>query len=874
MPKLSYIWEIFLGNMQEREKHSKMNFRDLSFRGKNDLATQTLRKETLHSFLLISIGVSLFWLIIDLIFWNPLYIWFAAAPIFYMAPALILNQKGHTSFGWPLVLICSTILISTSPLIFDPLVALMLILFVIYQSVSLGFQSAQIKYFYIVFLGICIIGFLTLCYISPNEGEKAKIFIANLLISAVAIVFMTAINRIQSKEFLKIKKKSIESREKTIQSEERYRTLFEASPAGIVILDLNGGGPLDCNRKMLELFEAEKEDILAGSPLDFSPEYQPDKELSSEKYLRLLKEYKAEPKTLHHNWQYLTKSGKPFDAEVILTPIHINGEKLAIQQIQDVSQKIEAEREKNKIEIYYRTLFANGYDGIIIFDLIKRRPHSCNQVVLDMLGIKEEEFSNFDFLQFAPEKQSDGRSTKSFILHYIEKVQKEGKVQFDWLQHDKNGKAFYTEVSAFALPEPESNFAFVIFKDTTEKIITQRALETVSRPVIRGREQNFFDDITRSIAEFLQVSIVLVGKLQKDKKGMEAKGLWFKDQNISGISYVLEHTPCDQVVITQEMKCYPSRIRELFPKDKDLEDWNAESYLAYPLFNAAKEMIGHFAVMDNKPLINKEIIHTTMKIFATALASELEREEHQLELEQSNKELKMVNSELDRFVYSAAHDIRAPISSVLGLINISEEQEDLSVIKHYLKLQKSSLKKLDLFITDLINYSINKRRNIVREQILIDDLIDEVIDQYRYLENFKKVHIEQKIEVYEPLLTDGNRLKLILNNLLSNAIHYADIGKPNPQILLSIQILQDKATFEVWDNGQGIPPNHIDRIFEMFHRASKYSKGSGIGLYITKEAVEKLGGEIKVESVHKEWTRFYFEITNQLHVEKSMETSN
>lgn len=840
-----------------------MNLRDILYREEEYQAIQSLRKGTLASFLKMAILVSATWIIINIFFFEPIYFWFAGLPLVYLLPAFIFNKRGKTSLAWHIVLLSSSLFITLSPIFFEPLVALLLILFVIYQQVSLGFISIRVKYFYILLIGSCFLSFILLCHFFPGDADKVKLLTSNLLISIVAIVFISLINKIQDKERQQARERLLRNKRLISQSEERYRTLFEASPAGIIIIDLNGKGALDCNEQMTSLFEAEKEEILRGSTLDFSPEFQPDGERSANKFIRLKNQFLKDKKPIYTEWEYRTKNNRPFFAEVTLTPIELDAQLLVVQQLQDITHKKESEEIIRKSEKRYQTLFENGYDGIIIFDLKNRRPQSCNQVTLDMLGITEEEFATFDFLKHAPKFQPNGQDSKSFIWHHIKKIKKEHKIRFEWLQYDKNGKSFFAEVSAFALPRPEEELAIVIFKNTTEKVITQRALETVSRPIIRGREHRFFDQLTYEVARFLQVDIVLVGKLHKDHKMMDAKGLWFRDKNIHGLSYPLEYTPCDQVVISKEMKCYPSRLKELFPLDKDLESWNVESYVAYPLFSAEKEMIGHFAIMDSKPMINEEIVHTTMKIFATTLASELEREEHELELQKSNDELRKVNAELDRFVYSAAHDIRAPISSVLGLINISEEQENIDVIRHYLKLQKASLKKLDLFITDLINYSINKRRSIANELIDIDALLDEVIDQYRYLENFNQIEITREISDPGPLFSDKNRLKLILNNLISNAIHYADLDKASPCINISIQIKADNASFSVWDNGQGIPEDQISKIFDMFHRANKHSKGSGIGLYITKEAVEKLGGSMTVTSALKEWTLFSFEVVNQ-----------
>jgi signal transduction histidine kinase len=414
----------------------------------------------------------------------------------------------------------------------------------------------------------------------------------------------------------------------------------------------------------------------------------------------------------------------------------------------------------------------------------------------------------------------------------------------------------------------------VIFKNITEKKITQRSLEIVSTSVFQGKEQSFFDNLVKQLSGLLQVPYAMIGEVDYAEHRLDLKALYAHKKLLRDVSFPLKDTPCEVVITTGEMKYYHGNLQELFPMDKDLVDWGVESYLGFPLRNSNKEVIGHLVVMDTMALKNPELAKTVLQIFSNRVASEMERERYQKKLKQSNEELKMVNSELDRFVYSAAHDIRAPVSSVLGLINISEEQEDIEIIKHYLSLQKSSLRKLDLFITDLINYSINKRREVANDLIDLPELVNEVIDQYKYLSNFSHIDIQKDIKLEAPFFSDKNRLKLILNNLISNAINYADLGKENPIIKIDIVVKDHSASVSVWDNGQGIASDQIKKIFEMFHRANKHSKGSGIGLYITKEAVEKLGGNIEVQSQHKEWTTFSFQIINQMQAQENLKVSS
>ncbi|SHM86262.1 sensor histidine kinase [Flavobacterium chilense] len=216
------------------------------------------------------------------------------------------------------------------------------------------------------------------------------------------------------------------------------------------------------------------------------------------------------------------------------------------------------------------------------------------------------------------------------------------------------------------------------------------------------------------------------------------------------------------------------------------------------------------------------------------------------EIEVKNEDLLLVNRELDRFVYSASHDLRSPITSLKGLIEITQLEDDIDQIKDYLGLMYQSLAKQDQFINDIIDYSKNKRKQIVIEPVSLQELFNEAISQLMHIENANKITFKQEVLV-DQIQSDGLRLKIIISNLISNAIKYADNSKQEMFISIKTYIADGSHNIEVADNGIGINEEFKDSIFEMYFGTNK-NKGSGLGLYIVKEAVENIKGQISVVS--------------------------
>lgn len=232
-------------------------------------------------------------------------------------------------------------------------------------------------------------------------------------------------------------------------------------------------------------------------------------------------------------------------------------------------------------------------------------------------------------------------------------------------------------------------------------------------------------------------------------------------------------------------------------------------------------------------------------------------------LRASNEDLKKSNMELDRFVYSVSHDLRAPLSSMLGVLQlIQSDVTDPSVLSD-LDLLEGSIKKLDGFILDILDYSKNSRLDIKKDIIIFDTMVADVLSHLKYM-GAGNANIDIKVNVNEGFIfySDKSRIYIILNNLISNAIRYSNPAATHPFVEINIQTSASGATIAVKDNGIGISENNQSKIFDIFYRVSGNSIGSGLGLYIVKETVTKLHGNIKLVSSLGEGSEFIIHIPN------------
>ena len=227
------------------------------------------------------------------------------------------------------------------------------------------------------------------------------------------------------------------------------------------------------------------------------------------------------------------------------------------------------------------------------------------------------------------------------------------------------------------------------------------------------------------------------------------------------------------------------------------------------------------------------------------------------------EELKIRNAELDNFVYKVSHDLRAPLSSVLGLVNLSKLHGNTDNPQEYIGLIGDKIQALDNFISDVLSHAKNLKMEVNIGQVDLGKIIEQIFTELSYLDGAQQVRRTVKIDGID-FFSDHWRVSEIFRNLISNAIKYRRPNSDDSYIMIKITVDNLCADITFADNGIGIRDSSLKRIFEMFYRATDRGDGSGIGLYIVKNAVEKLGGQIKVASQPGEGTRFHIILPNRI----------
>lgn len=227
--------------------------------------------------------------------------------------------------------------------------------------------------------------------------------------------------------------------------------------------------------------------------------------------------------------------------------------------------------------------------------------------------------------------------------------------------------------------------------------------------------------------------------------------------------------------------------------------------------------------------------------------TESELIKQKIQIEKTNQQLISTNREMDRFVYSVSHDISAPLKSIKGLIAISRlEKQDENF--PYLNKIETSVQKLEDFVGEVLDHSRTGRKEVQLEEVDLKELVDNITDNHRYLESFNEIQFTIDLQ-NNTLTTDRFLIKVALSNLISNAIKYQKRRTEHtPEIIIKSYSQDGLNCIKISDNGEGIAPAYQNKIFEMFYRGTTSSTGSGLGLFIAKEAAEKLQGKIEFTS--------------------------
>lgn len=283
----------------------------------------------------------------------------------------------------------------------------------------------------------------------------------------------------------------------------------------------------------------------------------------------------------------------------------------------------------------------------------------------------------------------------------------------------------------------------------------------------------------------------------------------------------------------------------------------------YQLFNIAmteenesEALAYHIKYHDYKEkVINSE---TTSKIKSLESMWKMESLESEARIQRENNAIvEKKNEELDKFSSRVSHDLRGPISSLMGLYDVVKSEIDDPVALKYFELYHHRITRINQTIIDLLELSKVKDWQMSRTLIDFKEMVAECIDSFSYLPGFDKIKFDIELDEKMKIYSDRSLMNTIIQNLVENSIKYArqDIDDPFVKIQVK-QTAEDYMCVIVEDNGIGIDEKYQSKVFEMFYRANDEIQGSGLGMFILKSAVEKLEGEVNLVSEPNKGTKF------------------
>jgi len=249
-----------------------------------------------------------------------------------------------------------------------------------------------------------------------------------------------------------------------------------------------------------------------------------------------------------------------------------------------------------------------------------------------------------------------------------------------------------------------------------------------------------------------------------------------------------------------------------------------------------------------KVLLTKKIRFENVdgEVFILAIARDI------TELKNVENELVRTNAELEEFAYRTSHDLRSPLISSIKLLEITQgilKDGQIEKASSHLGLIHESLQKLLELVSDILKLAKLNHESLPVVPISIEAIVENSLKKMAYMDNFSRLQIQTNFDTQVSLKAPVEHITLVIENILSNAIKYQDDSKRDSFVHVSTQSEGDRLVLKICDNGLGIPEQSRAKLFQMFKRFHpKASYGSGLGLYMVKRSVEKMGGSIEAHN--------------------------
>jgi PAS domain S-box-containing protein len=406
--------------------------------------------------------------------------------------------------------------------------------------------------------------------------------------------------------------------------------------------------------------------------------------------------------------------------------------------------------------------------------------------------------------------------------------------------------------------------------DVTERKQSDEAFRLIVVGTAATTGNDFFQSLVKHMAQVLRARYAFVTTCD-DQKHARTLAFWKGDGFGENFDFDMADTPCERV-LHDDVCHYRQALQDLFPRDKLLAGWQVESYLGVPMLDRSKRVIGHLAILDDKPMDADSRAIDLLKIFASRAAAELNRQKAEDELQAALQERERMREELARLAHlnrvstmgelaaSLAHEIKQPISAAMTDARtcsrwLTRDRPDLAEAQAAASRVVKDVARASEIIGRV--RSLFKKDSLRREEVDINELIQEMIALLRGEASRHSISVHSDLSSdLPPIMADRVQLQQVLMNLMLNGIEA--MKSMNTPSKLTIKSQQDNGQLliSVMDTGVGVPPEKIEQIFNAFFTSKP--QGTGMGLAITRSIVESHGGRVWVNPNAGPGTTFHF----------------
>ncbi|PYU68437.1 MAG: hypothetical protein DMG52_31530 [Acidobacteria bacterium] len=435
----------------------------------------------------------------------------------------------------------------------------------------------------------------------------------------------------------------------------------------------------------------------------------------------------------------------------------------------------------------------------------------------------------------------------------------------------KNGQEFQLEVSFGELTTNGRRVFTGFIRDITERKQAEQAFRLLVVGTAATTGSDFFQSLVQHMAQALRARYAFVTTCD-DQKHARTLAFWKGDGFGEDFDFDIADTPCEKV-LHGEVCRYRQGLQGLFPLDKVLADWQAESYLGVPMLDRSNRVIGHLAILDDKPMEADSRAIDLLKIFASRAAAELTRQKAEDELQAALQERERMREELAHLAHlnrvstigeltaSLAHEIKQPITAAVTdaqacLRWLDRDQPAVVKAREAASRLIGDAKRASDIISRI--GSLFKKDIVHRELVDVNDVIQEMIMLLRSEPARYSIAIDCQLSDGLPKITaDRIQLQQVLMNLMINGIEaMKDLGSSGALSIRSQEDGNRHVMVSVHDNGTGLPPERVDQIFNAFFTTKP--QGTGLGLAISRSIVESHGGRLWATCDNRPGATFHF----------------